>query len=306
MELAPNSFPLFSTSAYVPDLNVILNCEKIEDVDNIQPGTSKEKVRNVAILTPAISRVIYDLLDLSSKNVLFSVIQKLRDMEEVQKTKSTQTINSGPDSEAPIDPDMKNAAANIREETKMAFGDLLLTLWKISFKGDQVSAVLGLPVHDPDKQRHLHQVSGYNGRFEEQNTTFPEDQQSPADMKDWASSMTKVAEACQQEIARKAKKEEHAKDKNKKIWEALPEIQKETILVASTQDDLIKPDSLSDPMLMVLSSGTGAKAQTLFHHILKVSGCIVHLDDGFCVAIKNGLFLSQPTEQRINYYSPAF
>lgn len=182
---------------------------------------------------------------------------------------------------------------------------MLLTLWKIAFKGDHVSAVLGLPVHEAEKKRHIHQVSGYHGSIAH-NVTLPEDQQAPADMKDWAGSMTKVAEAWQQEIARKAKKEENGEDKNKKIWEALPKIQKETILVASTQDDLVKPDSPSDPMLMVLSIGTGAKAQILLHHILKISGCIVHLDDGFCVAIKNGLFLSQPTEQWINYYSPAF
>lgn len=174
MGLAPNSFPLFSTSAFVPVLDVILNCKKIEDVDNIQPGTSKEKVRNVVILTPAISKVIYNLQDLSSKHVLFSVIKKLRDMEKAQQTQSTQINNWNPDNEAPPETDMDTVAATIREETKLACGDMLLTLWKIAFKGDHVSAVLGLPVHEAEKKRHIHQVSGYHGSIAH-NVTLPED-----------------------------------------------------------------------------------------------------------------------------------
>lgn len=35
MELAPTTFPTFSTSAYVPDLDVIFNCTNPEDVDRI-------------------------------------------------------------------------------------------------------------------------------------------------------------------------------------------------------------------------------------------------------------------------------
>lgn len=306
MELSPNTFPLSSTSAFVPDLDAMLSCESLNDVDNIQVSTTKEKARNVAILTPVLSTVIYNLQDLTAKQVLFAIITKLRDLEAIEKAKLVPEPTSENESTTNTVPDLEAEATTIREDTKLAFGDVLLTLWKIAFKGDQVSAVLGLPVHEDDKKRHLNQTSGNINTPESLPTTIGGTSQAPPDMKDWASFMHKVAEAWQQDIARKAKKEENNKDKNKKIWDALPEIQKETILVASTQDDLIKPDSPSDPMLMVLDSGTGAKAQTLLHHILKVSGCIVHLDDGFCVAIKNGLFLSQPTEQYINYYSPAF
>ena len=44
IELAPTTFPSFSTSAFVPDLDEILNCITIEDVEKIQTSTTKKKL----------------------------------------------------------------------------------------------------------------------------------------------------------------------------------------------------------------------------------------------------------------------
>ena len=163
----------------------------------------------MAILTPSLSTVVYDLQDLSAKHVLLAIITKLRELEEAERSKNI----APPTTEEQVEQNQENedetAATTIREDIELAFGDLLLTLWKIAFKGDQVSAVLGLPVHESDKQRHIHQVSGLASL-----TQLPQtDQTTQPDMRDWASSMTKVAEAWQQDIAYKNKKEEISKDK---------------------------------------------------------------------------------------------
>lgn len=179
-------------------------------------------------------------------------------MEDDERATIPTTTSPDDDGTMNDDTTQEEQAATIREDTKLAFGETLLTLWKIAFKGDQVSAVLGLPVHESDKQRHIHQVSGANPTHQ---TSQPNQQNAP-DMQDWASSMTKVAEAWQQDIARKTKKDENSKDKNKKVWEGLPEIQKETILVAATQDDLVKPTTPTEAMLMVLGNAIRVAAAT--------------------------------------------
>lgn len=118
--------------------------------------------------------------------------------------------------------------------------------------------------------------------------------------------MSKVAEVWEREISRKEKNDQDNSDKHKKSWKNLSTLQRNTILIAATENDLVPPTNPTDIMLVILRSGTGARSLTILHHEMTARNCIVNLDPGFVTAMKNGLFLSQPTENHLNYYSPAF
>lgn len=167
-----------------------------------------------------------------------------------------------------------------------------------------MTAVPCAPITDAPRLLALTPITGTSHPV---STNTQQNNKTTPDLSNWAAALTSMTESISKGFQHNSSSPSSPSDKKKKAWDNLPDLNKEVILLAGTQDDLVKPSSPTDLMLQVHASGTGPRAQSLLHHTLKVEcDCIVSLDDGLCAAIKNGLFLSQPTEQWINYYSPAF
>ena len=188
----------------------------------------------------------------------------------------------------------EDVIATVREDSKLEFSETLYTLWKLAFDDSRIEPVRCLPITDERRKIFLYHLSftGYSiNPFP--HPTHPQ-------------SHPQTAEAWEWEISRKERNDEEKTDKSKKIWDNLSDIQRKTILLAGTSEDLFPPLQPTPILMVLLGSGTGARVQTILHHELQAKNCIVHLDSGLCVGIKNRLFLSQPTESSINYYSIIF
>ena len=112
--------------------------------------------------------------------------------------------------------------------------------------------------------------------------------------------LEKMAEVLEKDIDRKTKKQENTSDKKKTAWKKLPELQRQTIFLASITDSQDLETTPTETMLSTLGSGFGPRAKELLHHLLQITGgCIIDLDGGFCSALKNGCLLSQSNKQHI-------
>ena len=307
VELEPADISKFSVNSNVPNLDSLLNVNNLSDLDAVQPDPNiMEKVRNVAILPPKIATELLTMTDISPVQVLLRVLKTIKKFEtDLIHEISLPDPDYGEEEKSDLSTE-EEIFLTVREDSKLEYGEMLISLWKLAYNSPRVEPIRCLPISDNRRQVFLQHLCHAN-HSDVNMTPLPPLPPTPApDLTKWATSMSKVAQAWEKKIARKEKNEEDKQDKGKKNWEALSDIQRKTILFAGTPNDLVPPDSPTEMILVILKSGTGARVQTILHHELHSRNCIVHLDPGLCVGAKNGLFLSQPTESSINYYSPIF
>ena len=78
-----------------------------------------------------------------------------------------------------------------------------------------------------------------------------------------------------------------------------------------TTENIVIPDRPSKTMNNVVRCSTGARVQQFLNHLLTVNhNCIVNLSMGMCIALKNGLLMSQPSPNEESnvfpYFTPPF
>ena len=309
VELEMSGISKYATNTPVTDLDALLAIQSKPDLDLLQVvPDSNEKIRNVAILVPKLAAALHDLQDFDMKTVLITFIKTINGFEKKAIETIPIEVQESQDETAEATNERDEVIATIREEIKLEFWDALLTIWKMAFDANKIDPVRYLPICDAYRLEYLLDTAKVNPPAAIR--TLPETPLAPTPdqtkITDWATSMSKVAEVWEREISRKEKNDQDHSDKNKESWENLSKLQRNTILLAATENGLVTPTKPTDIMLVVLRSGTGARALTILHHEITARNCIVNLDRGFVTAMKNGLFLSQPTENHLNYYSPAF
>ena len=131
------------------------------------------------------------------------------------------------------------------------------------------------------------------------NTTLPPG--LPLNQPPQSNPLDKFASVWEQEIKRKAKKDD---EKNKKGWSKLAEVQKDTILLASMKQDLVKPTKPTDFILRILECDTGIRARELIY--AKLGKNIINIDRGFGTTLARGYLVSQPSERDMNDFPPVF
>ena len=114
-------------------------------------------------------------------------------------------------------------------------------------------------------------------------------------------SLDKLAEVMEKDMKRKEKRDTELKNKR---WTKLAEVERSTILLASMQQDFVKPDAPSDFMKKMLESETGIQARGWLHTYLDEN--TIDVDKGMYTAIARGYLVSQPSERDINGFSIAF
>ena len=81
VEFDPEALPKYSSNAYVPDIDGLLQTNTIAALDAITEGTHKERVKNVAVIVPNLAHILSTLTDLNPKNVLLHTILFLNKLE---------------------------------------------------------------------------------------------------------------------------------------------------------------------------------------------------------------------------------
>ena len=289
-----------------------MNATTIDDLDAVTPGSDKIKVRNVALLTPQMTETLLTLSDLSAKNVLLQLVKLFKTWENTELTnlasiKDTVLEPTNPTAPAAPAVPTQDQCDAVRAETVLNFRDTLLTLWKIAYKPDQVTAVPYIPIDAADKLHTIQSSLGLSAMHSQptvptqNNTNNP----NPPPTDRW-STLDKMAEAWQQDVARKVQREADSTDKRKTAWKNLLDLQKTTVLLASTKNNMTAITEPTDCLLTTIASGSGPRAKEYLHHLLQLDGCFVNLDDGFCCSLKTCCLLSQSNEQHIQNFSPGF
>ena len=305
IELETSDISKFSTNSSLPEWDSLIQVSSMTDLEAVTPSDNRsDKVRNVAILIPKLSKELLKTSNFQAKEVLLHLIRSIQNMVKTE-TEITMVASENPDaSEDEINALRATTEAATKEAMMLDYYDMLQTLWKIAYDPSKIDPVHCMPISDPNKLKFLRRVLGIQDPQDPTIQTMSNP--LPPNITELASSMNRVAQAWEKEISRKENVDKENNDKNKKCWDNLSDVQKQTILLASMSDILVPPETPTTTMLMILKCGTGSRAQTLLHYELRNHKCIVHIDPGCASAIKNGLFLSQPTESHINNFGPAF
>ena len=185
-----------------------------------------------------------------------------------------------------------------------SFADNLYFLWRLSTNPSTITTTNCIPIVQPPKINWFHQISRFLKPPTPVAATTGTTLTGPTHA-NLTTAMNKVSEAWERQIDQQETKDREKKDKaNWSAWENLAEVQRKTILLASMGNDLVPPEKLTPNMIEILRCTNGSRVELELHQ--KLSRNIICLDPGLCSCLCKGLLISQPSENDINYFSPAF
>ena len=287
--------PLFETMLRVTDGKHVSTMPISDD--------NKVKIKNCAILIPTLRETFLKSPEASPTTNFVKFIQRIHEIRlsamDIGRAKYMESRNTQALTEDQTTEIAQTADATLHD----SFANNLYFLWRLCTTPTSITATNCIPALQPPKIDWFHQVSKY---IQPPQTSGNDGSSpNPGNNTQFTSAMNKVSEAWERQLEREAKKDREKKDKaNWSAWENLADIQRRTILLASMSHDLTPPEKPTPTMMEVLRCSHGSWVELELHQ--KLNNNIICLDPSLCSCLCKGLLISQPTENDINYYSPAF
>ena len=196
VELEPADISKFSVNSNVPNLDSLLNVNNLSDLDAVQPDPNiMEKVRNVAILPPKIATELLTMTDISPVQVLLRVLKTIKKFEtDLIHEISLPDPDYGEEEKSDLSTE-EEIFLTVREDSKLEYGEMLISLWKLAYNSPRVEPIRCLPISDNRRQVFLQHLCHAN-HSDVNMTPLPPLPPTPApDLTKWATSMSKVAQA---------------------------------------------------------------------------------------------------------------
>ena len=287
-----------------PSFTSILNTPDPAQLSNIPPSTdNKIRFKSFVLLTPFLVGGLIPLDDPTAENAYRALISRTPQREEdvFNEMKDNYKVTKSLADDA--DPSLYQPLRDdIRAESEQGYGDVVYFLYKLLTKEEALHATKCLPITSSLKLQWFHT------KQRELQSTIPlppppiaPPPGMPAFPTAPTNSLDKIANVFEQEIKRRTKKDD---EKNRKGWSKLTEVQKDTILLASMKQDVVKPQHPNDFMLKILECDTGIPARELIY--AKLDRNIIQIERGFGTNLARGKLVSQPLERGMNGYSITF
>ena len=293
-----------TTTVVAPQFTTLLEIGEGQPLNEIETSDDcKPNIRSCTILVPILREEFVKNPTAPSEELLRKFIKRIREIESYAMDMGHLKIRSETNTETLSQEQQDKVRDPVSTTLLESFSDNLYFLWRMATNPKLVTATPCIPLIHPEKQAWFIQVSRYiSPTPRPQLPNFRQDQ--PNENHQWATAMNRVTAAWEQQLQQQASKETDKKNKEKwKDWEKLTKVQRDTILLASMGDDLIVSEYPNDIMLEIIGNN-GPRVELELHQ--KLNQNIICLDSGLCSCLAKGLLLSQPSENDINYFSPAF
>ena len=226
--------PLFTTLLDITD------AQPLEGIPT--PEDSKPQIRSCTILVPVLREEFAKNPSRSPEELLRQFIKRIREIESYAIDVGYQTLRSETDTEA-LSQDQQNQVREAVSTTLLeSFADNLYFLWSMATNPKLVTPTPCIPLIHPEKLAWYTQIKRYISPPQRHNTpTFQYNE--PNAQQHWANAMNRVTAAWEQQLQQQASKETDKKNKEKwRDWEKLAKVQRDTILLAMS-NDLVNPNS---------------------------------------------------------------
>ena len=323
-------FKISKKKGRVPSFQEIIQCTSIEDILKLEPNNTmiEEKLDNHALLPPVLSQLLFNQEDFQAKSILLRFISKIKsikslnlsmededDWEDMHNVDPNLMDNQDPETSATDD------TFDDKDHTfEKKFGKILKLVWSIIHHDKLITEVPLRPCTLPSTIAWLDKVHdenliaknlNNNGRTIQNENIFSPLQPTPVtDFQNVATSISRLSNTLENHHEHELKiKKEKDRKKEEKNFDNLSTVQKNIILLITTQENQTNDDledlspTLTMKTLLEQSSSIKVQAQ-LQYEFASRRKYVCALSPAMCASIKQGALASQPSHIEINGLSP--